>query len=819
MAEFGDMSSIAGYWRAVQALLPIDADSIGQNEILKKHHHKHHRPMSPREAERQFLTIPTAESARNASHSFTFQHHIAGTDQDRQSALRVKAQWESLLGLKQSKPDANVYEAGSEESRRALTGEGYTVGGSRLDKRRGKAVSKSSRHFAKPRVWVDTYWPLLNYPVSRSLKMLAPDLSRVVYEAKLDEDVLQEDPTSSKGPLTFHGFAKSGKVTGQLVYAGLGRKEDFDELSALGVDFKDKIVIVQYGGVFRGLKVLEAAKKGAAGVLIYTDPIEDGEVTVEKGYKPYPHGPARQPSSVQRGSVQALSIYPGDPLTPGKPAYKNAERLERNGSASNIPTIPSLPISYSDAIPLLRALNGHGIQRTGTDGHKEGSLGFAGVQYFTGPSPEFVELNVEMDDKVTKIWNTYAIVPGHIESEVVVLGNHNDAWSFGSADPNSGTAAVHEVVKAFGHLLKNGWKPMRTILLASWDAEEYGLIGSTEFGEDYSAWLKQHVVGYLNIDVGTAGTFYGLGASPSMADLLRNVSDVVEDPAQPGHSLRERARHGQGEDGVASTSVAPSGDLSIGPLGSGSDFTVFLQYLGLASGNVGFSRSKTDPIYMYHSLYDSAAWMDKFGDPTFKYHEAISKVLGLTALRLTDSIILPLNVTAYAYELEAYARQVPALLTSLPKDHQDSIDLSPLFAVIKRIQIAAHNLDREGDQAKAELERLLRDGFDMAGKKGRRRRRERRHREAMMRVLRRIQSVNRKLRLFEGTFIDEEGLSGRTWYKSLVVAPGRYRGYGAAVLPGLTESLTLDKDVNAANHELSRLVRALTSTVNLLTEA
>ncbi|KAM0789818.1 hypothetical protein ACM66B_006668 [Microbotryomycetes sp. NB124-2] len=828
------------YMRAVRAQhMPQHPSDHGSGS-----HHQERHGVTPDQAEQRLLKLVSAESARNASHSFTWRQHIAGTENDRLSALQVKAQWQHLLGLDVGRPGDDVHESGSAESRQVLTGRAHHRhvhgGGEKKGKRLGKAIRKRDggadefvKHDQQPRVWVDTYYPLLNYPVSHSLKMRSAGSNEVVFEAQLVEDVLEQDPTSAQGPLTFHGFAKSGRVSGQLVYAKQGTQEDFDELEREGVDVKGKIVIVQYGGLFRGLKVRHAGLAGAAGIIIYTDPAEDGQFTVENGHKAYPDGPARQPSSVQRGSAQYLSIYPGDPLTPFEPAYKNATRLPKDSSDINIPSIPSIPISYKDALPLLKSLNGRGTRRTGSDGRREGGLGYMGVEYFSGPSEEIVELDVQMNDTVTPIWNTYAVIPGHVRDEVVVIGNHNDAWTFGAGDPNSGTAAVHEVVKALGDLLKRGWKPMRTILLASWDAEEYGLIGSTEFGEDFGEWLKDNVVAYLNVDVGAAGSYYDLRASPSMADLLRTVSGMVEDPTNPRQSLRDRARHSDDESSTALATVR-SNDLDVGALGSGSDFTVFLQYTGIASANVGFQRTSTDPVYHYHSNFDSAHWMDKFGDPDFKYHEAVAKVMGLTALKMVDSVVLPLNVTgqlsqisvhfgtkittdlcddtfmsaAYAFELERYARKVQAIVSTLPRSEQGSVDLQALFKIVESIQRASLALDKETDKAVKRLHNLL----DKRGKG----RRARRHRHELVRVLKRIRKINRKLQKFEGTFIDEEGLPGRNWYRSLVVAPGRNLGYGATTFPGLTESLTLDKNTTSARYEVKRLVRALTKTRDLL---
>ncbi|KAK4703801.1 N-acetylated-alpha-linked acidic dipeptidase, partial [Phenoliferia sp. Uapishka_3] len=757
--------------------------------------------------------------------------HVAGTEGDRLSALRVKSQWEQLLGLRISAPDENVLESGTKESQEALMGKKCSGGKGhwRFSKRWWwKKLGLSSGHapweVKKPTVWVDTYHPLLNYPVSHSLTLTPPGATEPSFIASLLEDSIPEDTTSAEGRFdvpTFHGLSFSGSAEGKLVYAGRGNREEFQALVDKGVDLKGKIVIVQYGGAFRGLKVKNAGEFGAAGCIVYTDPAEDGEVTAENGYEVYPNGPARQPSSVQRGSVQYLSIYPGDPLTPFTPAYKNAtNRLPRDDPSINMPTIPSFPISYQDALPLLKSLNGKGYQmRDASKGKewKEGGLGYLGVEYWSGPGEDTIKMENIMDDKVTPIWNTMAVIPGRLSDEVVVVGNHNDAWTFGAGDPNSGTASVHEVVKALGVLLEQGWKPLRTIVLASWDAEEYGLIGSTEFGEDFSAWLKENVVAYLNVDVSVAGTSYGVGASPSLADLFKDISNVVIDPDQPNRTLLAKMMDEGSEDDWAGHGHG-SEELKIGPLGSGSDFTVFLQHLtgwqGIASVNVGFSRKRTDPVYHYHSIYDSAYWMDKFGDSTFKRHVAISQVMGLATLRFADSLILPINITgtlssaefillilesqlpnsykAYATELSYYVSKVRSL-PSFTSSTEDEIQLSSLDDAVSLVKAAAASLDAEIEAVTSALA-----VFSSAE--------DHKHKPCLHKLMKKVRSINKRLQQFEGGFITEEGLPQRPWYRSRAVAPGRYLGYGATTLPALTESLTLDHNTTEAKLEVKKLV-------------
>ncbi|GAA5982736.1 hypothetical protein JCM10908_006765 [Rhodotorula pacifica] len=883
----GQHDNVAAYARRLGR---VD-DSLFSHSHPHAHGNRPPRPLSYKDIQDTLLSVPTPESAKAASKSFTGKAHVAGTPQDRNVALSIKSQWEEALGATADPEHKNVFDAGTKQSREALLGHhGHGHGrrgcphkgkkhehhrhkdgkrgehgrhrpehehhhhhGHHHDKQdrslAGKLVYKlrrtarscadrlglaRSRHHnkfdshhhhrrpshdghghgpehrgrapppppphhhehgrphgprqAKPRVWTDTYYSLLNYPVHSALSLTAPGAAEPSWRAKLKEDVFPEDSTSGEGVGIWHGFSKNGTVKGQLVYASRGTKEDFEMLAQQGVDVKGKIVAVQYGGSFRGLKVKAAAEAGAVGVVIFTDPIEDGDVieSPSSGYAAYPAGPARAPSSVQRGSVQYLSLYPGDPLTPGQPSYNpslpNApDRLPRDGEEINIPSIPSIPLSYEDAIPLLKSLNGKGFkledERDGKPkGWKEGGLRDRGVEYWTGPGEEEVELTNVVDEKVTPIWNTYAIIPGQTD-EVVILGNHHDAWTFGAGDPNSGTASVHETVRAFGALLEKGWKPLRTIMLAAWDAEEFGLIGSTEFGEDFADWLQRHVVAYLNVDVSVSGSVYDLAASPSLSDLLKDVSAQVPDPDREGKSLAD-PKAGEGEEKLKVLDVAA--------LGSGSDFTVFLQRLGLASANFGMRRGRKDPVYHYHSNFDSFHWQSTYGDPTYERHVAISRVLGLTAARLADDLVLPINITAYAVKIESYLDKVAA------DPLASRIDLSSLRSLSHKILSASQRL-----AARAEKLTTTTTTSDPRPRPDRRGAFKRAHE---------LQRINKALKEFEKGFLgDEEGLQGREWYRHLGVAPGRWLGYGATTLPGLAEALALDKDVARAEIEVKRL--------------
>ncbi|KAH6915037.1 vacuolar protein sorting-associated protein 70 [Coprinopsis sp. MPI-PUGE-AT-0042] len=636
------------------------------------HHGFHPRKPPPRlnatEAEQLFLTVPDPKRALEASRSYATQPHLAGSSQDFEDAKVILKLFQDELGIHKPHKEP-IYKAGSHASRHStlqLTG------------------WFGPRH---PTAWIDTYYPVLNTPLDRAVEILESD-GTASWSADLVEDGDPLDPEAA-----YFG----GNATGNLIYANYGLQEDYKALLAQGVNFTGKIVLTRYGGIFRGLKIKGAQELGAAGVLIYSDPRDDGYVTEDNGYLPYPHGPARNPTSVQRGSVQYLSLYPGDPTTPGFPAYENVKREE----GVNIPKIPSLPISWANAKVLLNELK---EEETEDPRELPGRV-----------SKRQVKIVNNVDNKVTPIWNTMAAIPGHIKDEVVILGCHRDAWVMGAADPTSGTVSLHEIIRGFGELLRKGWKPLRTIVIASWDAEEYGLVGSTEWGEDFERWLSDHVVAYLNVDVSVSGSRWNVGGSPSLANLIKKTAQDVPHPLIPGKTLWD-AREDQGP--YSGNKTSPKIDLDfletweraenqrkaedtgISPLGSGSDYTVFLQRIGIASSDEGFGGTPTDAVYHYHSVYDSQRWQEVYADPDFTKHVAVAKHLGLLGLRIIDSIVLPLNTTQYSLELEDYLDRVEAITPS-----GAGYDFSRLRASIKSLQHASIELDSE----KVEAEKKFRD--------------------------------------------------------------------------------------------------------------
>ena len=413
---------------------------------------------------------------------------------------------------------------------------------------------------------------------------------------------------------------------------------DYEALQKAGVDVKGKIVIVRYGNSFRGVKAKVAQDHGAIGCIIYSDPADDGYMQGDV----YPKGPWRPVASGQRGSVQFLFKYPGDPLTPGKPAIPGVPRLSMEEAYEDIPRIPVQPLGYDEARKLLEPLKGP-VRPKGF----QGGLPFA---YHVGGTDDVrVHLKTDMDYQTRTIWDVIARIDGETEKDRwVIMGNHRDAWVFGAVDPNSGTAAMLEVGRAFGQLLKQGWKPRRTIVLGSWDAEEYGLIGSTEWAEENADELQAKAVAYLNVDVAVSGPNFGASSVPSLWKLIRAATRDVKDP-KTGKSIYEqwqdRAREQRPEADQDSKVEA-----RIGALGSGSDYTPFLQHLGVPATDMGFGGD----YGVYHSAYDSFYWMSHFGDPNFVYHVAAAQLWGTIAMRLADAVALPFDYTDYADQIRDF---------------------------------------------------------------------------------------------------------------------------------------------------------------------
>lgn len=581
-----------------------------------------------------------------------------------------------------------------------------------------------------------SYDVYLNYPVNKSLILTYSNGS--TYQPLLEEAVLSEDETTSypnRIP-TFHGYSASGSADSEFVYIGRGQQVDFDRLVELGVPLAGKIAIAKYGGPFRGLKVKNAQEHGMIGAIIFTDTAEDGNITEANGYAPYPEGPARNPSSVQRGSVQFLSTYPGDPTTPGYPSKEGSPRADYS---QVVPRIPSIPISYVNAIPILAALDGHGT--TGDEVNRTGWVGALNVSYSTGPAPDItISMSNLMEDTITPIWNSIGIINGTVGDETIVIGNHRDAWIIGgAADPNSGTAIVVELAKAFGQLLSQGWRPKRNIVLGSWDGEEYGMVGSTEWVEEYVPWLTETAVSYLNIDIGASGAWPYFSASPELHTLATDIMKKVLWMETNRTMYDVWFEYTQG---------------SIGILGSGSDFTAFL-HKGIGCLDVGAGGSSTDPIYHYHSNFDSYHWMSTFGDPSLLAHKSMSQYLTLLAYNLADRDVIQFDLPNYGMQLDNYYED---LLSTIDTTSQ-TVDTSPLRNAIDEFKAGATDVQSLEEEAVATNNSEL---FTL---------------------------VNHKYRDFQRGFVSQGGLPNREFYRHLIFAPGLDTGYEATTFPGITEAL------------------------------
>jgi N-acetylated-alpha-linked acidic dipeptidase len=578
-------------------------------------------------------------------------------------------------------------------------------------------------------------------------------------------DPFQDDPRILPA---FNGSSPSGDVTGEVVYANYGTLEDFKKLAELGISVKDKIVLVRYGGNFRGVKVYIAQQYGAKGVLIYSDPADDGYFRGDI----YPKGPFRPETAVQRGSTQFLPIYPGDPETPGiasTPNLPDSKRIPANKLQDNQPSIPVNPLSYHDATPILQALEGPTSPRDW-----QGALPFT---YHLGPGHVTVHMHLEQDIALRTIWDVIGRIPGTDKSDdIVVAGNHRDAWVYGAVDPNSGTAAMLETVHGLGDLLKQGWHPRRTIVIGSWDAEEEGLIGSTEWVEQHAEQLT-HAVAYFNTDVGVAGPNFSAAAVPSLKQFVREVTQQVPSPA--GGTVYDQWKKSQTEEldhkTKKSSSASLDSDVRVGDLGSGSDYTPFIQHLGVPSTDIG----SEGPYGVYHSVFDNYNWFIKFADPTFVYEQQQARVFGLELLHMASADVLP-------YDYQLYGKQIVSYIEDAQR-HAVKPDLKLNFtsalAAAKRFEAAgtairAHQLTPPSDPT----------------------------------------ILNRALRAAESAFLDPAGLPRRSWYKHTIYAPGEFTGYSAVVIPGVNEAIEAS-DAARAQSQLTYLSDSLNRAAAILEAA
>ncbi|MGA2217044.1 MAG: M28 family metallopeptidase [Terracidiphilus sp.] len=583
----------------------------------------------------------------------------------------------------------------------------------------------------------------------------------------VDGDPYQDDP---RVVMPFNGSSGSGDVTAEVVYANYGRLEDFDQLAAQHIDLHGKIDICRYGSNFRGVKVYIAEQRGAVGVLIYSDPQDDG---FYKG-DAYPNGPWRPETGVQRGSVQYLFRYPGDPETPGVASTLDLPVSARVSPDSAQPHIVSIPISYHDASPILQALKGPGVP--------QGWQGALGYRYHLGPGGVTVHLVSQQDYQRRIIWDVVGTVKGseHPDNWVVV-GNHRDAWVYGAVDPNSGTASMLESVHGVGALLKQGWRPKRTIVFCSWDAEEEGLIGSTEWVEQHAAALE-HAVAYFNVDVAVSGPDFSASAVPSLKQFIRELTRSVpsgQSASMSGSTVYNQWKNVHSEGNEHRTSNAPpesSDEPRVGDLGSGSDFTPFLQHIGVPSTDIGSGG----PYGVYHSVFDNYAWYVQNADPHFPYLQQMARVLGIEAIRMADTDVLPYDYVTYARSIDSY---ITAAKKKAADAHLTSLDFAPAEAAAARLDAAAQKVHQLQLAPAGDLTKL-----------------------------------NLALRQTETALITTAGLPNRPWYRHTIYAPGEYTGYAAVVIPGVNEAIDA-KNQPVAAQQLVVLTQALDRAAQTLASA
>lgn len=619
---------------------------------------------------------------------------------------------------------------------------------------------------------IEEFEVLFPTPKTRIVEMTAPEK----FTLKLNEPALKEDATSSqqKEQLpTYNAYSIDGDVRGPLVYVNYGTPADYEELDRRGIDVKGKIVISRYGGSWRGIKPKVAAERGAIGCLIYSDPRNDGFYQGDV----YPKGAWRSENGVQRGSVMDMPLFPGDPLTKGVGATKNAKRIDRR-DAPTLTKIPVLPISYADALPLLRNLDGAVVP--------DAWRGGLPVTYHFGGGTPTVRMKLEFNWEMKAIYNVVAKMQGSERPDQwIIRGNHHDAWVNGASDPISGMVAEMEEARAIAELAKTGWKPKRTIVYAAWDAEEQGLIGSTEWVEANADELRKKAAVYINTDSNGRG-FLGMAGSHTLEKFINEVGRDIADP-QTRMSVWERARAQQIVTGSAPqrAEATSRADLRIGALGSGSDYTPFLQHLGIASLNIGFGGESGGGSY--HSIYDSFDHYTRFGDPGFAYGVALAKVGGHAVLRLANADALPFEFTNFADTVGQYVNEVTRLTDTMRedtktmnqmissgmwqavqdpkenlatpalKDDVPQIDFEPLRSSLNRLRESANYYQRasSGRQPSAAAQKTL----------------------------------DEILYKTERALTRTEGLPRRDWFRHQIYAPGFYTGYGVKTLPGVREAI------------------------------
>lgn len=638
----------------------------------------------------------------------------------------------------------------------------------------------------------DVYQVLFPTPKTRVLEMTSPTL----YRALLKEPAVKGDATSGQeGQLpTYNAWSNDGDVTAPLVYVNYGIPADYEELAKMGIDVKGKIVIARYGMSWRGIKPKVAQEHGAIGCIIYSDPMGDGYYQGDV----YPKGPFKNEYGVQRGSVMDMPIYPGDPLTPGVGATRDAKRIPSHNEAPNLLKIPVLPISYHDARPLLESLAGPVAP--------ESWRGALPITYHVGPGKTTVHLQLAFDWKIVPCYDVIAKIKGSdFPDEWVIRGNHHDAWVNGAQDPVSGQASLLEEAKAIGKLVKSGWKPKRSIVYCAWDGEEPALLGSTEWAEDHDTLLKKNAVLYINSDMNGRGFLFA-GGSQTLEGLVDGVAKGITDP-QTKVSVYDRLKAYKVANAANPKQAKAEMDkhaMTLEALGSGSDFSPFLQHLGIPSLNIGYGGE--DYGGDYHSIYDSYDDFIRFKDPGFHYAALLSKTAGHLVLRMADADLLPFDFSTLLTHIKTYSTELQNLLSDMqlsteinnevlkgnylelaadtakpffppkPMEEVPYIDFSPLLNAISALEKGVAH---------------AREVWDKAGLS------QENH-----------EALNELLYRAEQQLLLENGLPKRPWYKHALYAPGLYTGYGVKTMPGIREAIE-QRDFKEAGVEIKRAANAL----------
>jgi N-acetylated-alpha-linked acidic dipeptidase len=646
---------------------------------------------------------------------------------------------------------------------------------------------------------IETFTTLFPTPKSRLLELQGP----TPFKAKLQEPAVSVDPTSNQAAEqlpTYNAFSRDGDVTAPLVYVNYGRPDDYEVLDRMGISVKGAIVIARYGASWRGIKPKVAAEHGAVGCIIYSDPAEDGYTQGDV----FPVGPMRPPDGAQRGSVMDMPVYPGDPQTPGIGAVEGAKLIPLD-QVQTITKIPVLPISYADATPFLKALEGETVP--------ENWRGALPLTYHVGPSKAKTHLAVAFNWDRKPLYDVVARIPGaKYPDQWIIRGNHHDAWVNGAEDPLSGTSPELEEARALGELLKQGWKPQRTIIYCFWDGEEPALLGSTEWAETHAEELKQHAVAYFNSDGNGRGYFHA-GGTHSLESFVNEVAKDIDDP-ETGMNVWKRVRlvdisRAKGKD---REELRARADLRIPALGSGSDYTVFVDHLGVASVNLGFGGE--DEGGQYHSIYDDFYWYTHFQDTDFSYGRALAQTGGTMMMRMADADVLPFQFGDLADTVHLYLTQLRTLAT----DKRDEIkernreitegvydalkDPKKTLVPPKAEDVPPYLNFAPLEQASDDLTEAAQaydKAFDAAAGSG-------------------PAELNTDLLRTERVLTDDKGLPNRPWFQHVLYAPGFYTGYGVKTIPGVREAIE-QKRWSEADEQIKRSAAAIEKEVDLLKQA